>query len=78
MNEVTVRELRNFGGQVLTRVEAGEAMTVTRDGSPVARLTPLAQPRLNARALLERWRTVPALDPHTLREDIATVMDLDL
>jgi prevent-host-death family protein len=78
MNEVTVRELRNYGGQVLTRVEAGEAMTVTRDGTPVARLTPLPQPRLNARALLDRWRNVPALDARSLREDLAAVMDLDL
>ena len=78
MNEVTVRELRNYGGQVLTRVEAGEAMTVTRDGTPVARLTPLPAPRLNAQALLERWRHVPALDVRNLREDLATVVDLDL
>jgi len=78
MNEVTVRELRNYGGQILTRVEAGEAMTVTRDGTPVARRTPLPQPRLNARALIEHWRTVPALDAQALREDLAAVLDLDL
>jgi antitoxin (DNA-binding transcriptional repressor) of toxin-antitoxin stability system len=53
-------------------------MTVTRDGTPVARLTPLPAPRLNAQALLERWRHVPALDVRNLREDLATVVDLDL
>ena len=78
MEEVTVRELRNYGGQVLTRVEAGESMTVTRDGTPVARLTPLPQPRLSARALLERWSTVPPIDVHALRDDLATLLDLDL
>jgi prevent-host-death family protein len=78
VNEVTVRELRNHGGQILSRVEAGESMTVTRDGTPVARLTPLPQPRLNARALIKHWRTVPALDAQALREDLATVIDLDL
>ena len=78
MEEVTVQELRNYGGQVLTRVEAGESMTVTRDGTPVARLTPLPQPRLSARALLERWSTVPPINVHTLRDDLAAVLDLDL
>ena len=32
MNEITVRELRNDGGDVLDRVARGEALTVTRDG----------------------------------------------
>jgi len=36
MNEVTIRELRNRGGLVLDRVTRGEAVTVTRDGHPVA------------------------------------------
>ena len=36
------------------------------------------QPRLNARALIEHWRTVPALDAQALREDLAAVLDLDL
>ena len=78
MDEVTVRELRNYGGQVLTRVEAGESMTVTRDGTPVARLTPLPQPRLSARALIERWSSVPPIDIHSLRDNLAVVLDLDL
>jgi prevent-host-death family protein len=78
MQEVTVRELRNYGGQVLTRVEAGESMTVTRDGAPIARLTPMPQPRLSARALLDRWSTVPPIDVHSLREDLVTVLDLEL
>ena len=78
MDEVTVRDLRNYGGQVLTRVEAGESMTVTRDGTPVARLTPMPQPRLSARALIERWSSVPPIDIHSLRDDLATVLDLDL
>jgi len=78
MDEVSVRELRNYGGQVLTRVEAGESMTVTRDGTPVARLIPLPQPRLSARALIERWSSVPPIDVHSLRDDLATTLDLDL
>jgi prevent-host-death family protein len=78
MHEVSVRELRNYGGQILDRVEGGESMTITRDGKPVARLIPLPTPRLTTTALLERWRNVPAIDGDALRDDISQVLDLDL
>ncbi len=78
MEEVSVRELRNYGGQILDRVEGGEAMTITRDGTPVALLSPLPTPRLSAAALLERWKNVPTIDGDQLREDIAEIMDLGL
>ncbi len=73
-----MRELRNYGGQILDRVEGGESMTITRDGTPVALLSPLPTPRLSAVALLERWKNVPVIDGDQLREDIAEIMDLDL
>ena len=78
MSEVSVRELRNYGGQILDRVEGGESMTITRDGTPVARLSPLPTPRLSASALVERWKNVPVIDADELREDIGEVLDLDL
>lgn len=40
METVTVRELRNHGGEVLDRVARGEALVVTRDGTEVAELRP--------------------------------------
>ncbi|MGO9654844.1 type II toxin-antitoxin system Phd/YefM family antitoxin, partial [Mycobacterium sp.] len=54
MESVTVRDLRNRGGEVLDRVERGERVIVTRDGRAVAELRPL--PRRSARAveLIER------------------------
>ena len=60
MNEVTVRDLRNHGGDVLDRVEHGESMVVTRAGVPIAELRPLPRPRLSATSLLARWKHVPA------------------
>jgi prevent-host-death family protein len=39
MDAVTVRELRNHGGEVLDRVARGEAVVVTRDGAEVAEST---------------------------------------
>jgi prevent-host-death family protein len=38
---VTVRDLRNKGGEVLDRVERGERVIVTRDGRAIAELRPL-------------------------------------
>jgi prevent-host-death family protein len=78
MDGVSVRELRNYGGQILDRVEGGESMTVTRDGTPVARLTPMPRPRLTAAALCEKWAHAPRIDADELRDDLATVLDLDL
>ena len=39
--QVSIRELRNHGGDVVDRVAAGENLTVTRPGKPVAELRPV-------------------------------------
>jgi len=78
VNEVSVRDLRNYGGQILDRVERGETVTITRDGRPVARLSPLPAPGLTAKALVERWRAAPRIDGEALRRDIAEILDVDL
>jgi prevent-host-death family protein len=78
MNEVSVRELRNYGGQILNRVESGENMTITRDGAPVALISPLRQPRLSAPALLENWKNVPLINAESLRRDLDQVLDMSL
>jgi len=73
--EVTVRELRNHGGEVLDRVERGETLTVTRAGVPVGELRPLPRPRLTATTLLARWRSLPRVDAAALRADVDAVLD---
>jgi prevent-host-death family protein len=78
MDTVTIRELRNRGGEVVDRVEAGEHVTVTRDGRAVAELRPVRPAGLNARALLERWRRLPLVEPTRLRRDLDSVIEPDL
>lgn len=73
-----MRDLRNHGGRVLDRVAAGERVVVTRDGVPVAELTPASSPAMAARTLLERWRHVPALDADRLRRDADGILDSGL
>lgn len=77
MARVTIRELRNQGGEVVDRAARGEQITITRSGRPVAELRAL-RPPLSADALLERWRRVPAVDPVALREDIDGLFRDDL
>jgi prevent-host-death family protein len=76
--EVAVRDLRNHGGEILNRVAAGEALTVTRDGKPVAELRPLPRRPMPARLLLQRWQRLPAVDPSRMRADIDSVLDATL
>jgi prevent-host-death family protein len=78
MANVTVRELRNQGGRVLERVAAGESLTVTMDGRPVAELRPLPGLALSASALLARRRNLPVVDPGALRRDIDHTLDTSL
>lgn len=77
-SEVNIRELRNHGGEVVDRVAAGEHLTVTRAGKPVAQLRPLGRPALKAEVLLERWRHLPHLDPAKLRADLDALVDPSL
>jgi prevent-host-death family protein len=78
MSGVTIRELRNHGGDVVDRVVQGETLIVTRDGRPVAELRPLRGPVLSATTLLQRWRKLPSVNPVKLLADIDEVLDPQL
>jgi prevent-host-death family protein len=77
MARVTIRELRNQGGEVVDRAARGEQITITRSGRPVAELRPLRSP-LPADVLLEQWRRLPEVDPVALRRDIDELLDWTL
>ncbi|MGD0448153.1 MAG: type II toxin-antitoxin system prevent-host-death family antitoxin [Candidatus Dormibacteria bacterium] len=75
MASVSIRDLRNHGGDVVDRVASGEQVTITRGGKPVAQLAPMTRPALSGTALLERWRRLPRVDPALLRADIDAFLD---
>ena len=77
MTDVTIRELRNQGGEIVDRAAAGEQITITRSGRPVAELRALRTP-LSADAVLKRWRHLPPIDPVAFREDIDELLDWSL
>lgn len=78
VKETTIRDLRNHGGEVIDRVVAGERITVTRAGKPVAELRPLPQRRVTAEALVERFRRLPRIDAERFRADVDAAVDQSL
>lgn len=77
-SEVSIRDLRNHGGDIVDRAAAGERIIITRDGKPVAELHSLVRRPLSAAALIERARRLPRMDPEALRKDIDELMDTSL
>jgi antitoxin (DNA-binding transcriptional repressor) of toxin-antitoxin stability system len=78
MGDVTIRDLRNHGGDVVERAARGEQITITRAGKPVAELRAVPQVAPSAETLLDRWRRLPKVDPLALREDIDRALDPSL
>jgi prevent-host-death family protein len=78
MAEVSIRELRNHGGDVVDRAARGEEITITRAGRAVAKLRAVPDSSLSAEVLLARWRRLPAVDPANLRHDAEVVVDASL
>ncbi|MGB7685461.1 MAG: type II toxin-antitoxin system prevent-host-death family antitoxin [Solirubrobacterales bacterium] len=74
MTDVSIRDLRNHGGDVVDRAARGEQITITRSGTPVAELRAL-RPPLSAEALLGRWNRLPAVDPVALLADVDQLID---
>jgi prevent-host-death family protein len=70
MGEVASRELRNSTRRLLERVGAGEEVTITVDGRPVATLRPVARrPRWISRTDFVATVVVHQADPD-LREEL--------
>ncbi|HQZ00915.1 MAG TPA: type II toxin-antitoxin system prevent-host-death family antitoxin [Propionicimonas sp.] len=78
MKTVTVRELRNNGGDVLDRVSRGESLVVTRDGSAVAELSPLRRRSAAPADLIFRRRHLAEVDPLALRRELDDLLDASL
>ena len=75
MAHATIRDLRNHGREVIDRVVAGECLTITRSGRPVAELRPLGRHGPDGATLLARWKRVPAVDLDEFRRDLDAILD---
>ena len=75
MASVSIRDLRNKGGEVVERAARGEAITITKAGEPVAELHPISRRGPSAEALIARWSKLPRVDPARVREDVDELLD---
>ncbi len=75
MADVSIRDLRNHGGEVVDRVARGERITVTRSGKPVAELHPIGPRPFPIAELIRRRAHLPVVDPDALLQDLDAAMD---
>jgi prevent-host-death family protein len=73
---ITQRELRNDSGEIMRRLDQGEAFIVTRNGVPVGELLPLRRRRFVAREIvMDAFTRAPAIDGGRFREDLDRHVD---
>lgn len=75
MSEVSIRDLRNHGGEVVERAQRGERLTITKAGKPVAQLVALPRQPAPLDVLRLRWARLPRVDPAALRRELDAVLD---
>ena len=78
MKEVTIRDLRNNGGEILDAVMRGEGMTVTRQGRAIAELRPLRKSGVRVETLERVFHGCPTYKHEDLLADMDEFMDLSL
>ena len=73
---ISQRELRNDSGAILREVQAGQTITVTRNGVPVAELRAVPQRRFVLRAVIvEAACSAPRVDYDGLCADLDAVVN---
>ena len=76
METISQREMRNRSGEVLRAVASGDSFTITNDGVPVARLTPINSvelPRVARPA--KKQGGFSTLVRHVSEESVAEILD---
>jgi prevent-host-death family protein len=74
MTEVSIRDLRNHGGDIVDRVAQGEQVTITHAGNAVAELRPVSAPPLSGSQLSDAKENPEPMTVPTKRDTLA---DLD-
>jgi antitoxin (DNA-binding transcriptional repressor) of toxin-antitoxin stability system len=74
--QISQRELRNYSGEIIRQLVAGETFIVTRNGVPVGELVPLRRHRfVSAEAAVAMFRSAPSIDEAKFRADLGEVVD---
>jgi antitoxin (DNA-binding transcriptional repressor) of toxin-antitoxin stability system len=73
---LTQRELRNQSGRVMRDLDRGRSFVVTRNGVPIAELTPLRQRTfVPAAVAAAAFAGAPRISATRLRKDLDAVVD---
>lgn len=76
---ITQRELRNDSGEIMRRLDQGEAFVVTRNGVPVGELIPLRRRRfVPGQTVVATFAHAPCIDPTRLRDDLDRHLDQNI
>ena len=75
--EATVQQLASMADELVRRAQAGEVITITDEGRPVADLVPHrpGDQFVNERDVLRNFASLPPVDPDRLRADLDAVID---
>ena len=75
---ITQRQLRNDSGEIMRRLDRGEAFVVTRNGTPVGELTPMRRHRfVSTDTVVAMFRNAPAIDRDRFRADLDDIAAQD-
>lgn len=78
LREITQRELRNDSGAIMRALDAGESFLVTRNGVPVAEMTPTRRRKFTSRAqIVKAFENAPSIDANKFFTDIDANLDQD-
>lgn len=76
---ISQRELRNDSGAIMRAVERGETFTITRNGTPIARVVPIRRRTFVPKAeVVAAFSSAPSVDPERLRSDLDASVDTGL
>jgi antitoxin (DNA-binding transcriptional repressor) of toxin-antitoxin stability system len=77
--EITQGELRNNSGEIMRKLDEGEALIVTRNGVPVGDLAPLRRHSfITAEAAVALFGAAPPIDAEQFRTALDSVVSQDL
>ncbi|MGH8923109.1 MAG: type II toxin-antitoxin system Phd/YefM family antitoxin [Acidimicrobiia bacterium] len=75
-NVITQRQLRNQSGEIMRALDRGQSFIVTRNGVPVAELTPIKPRQFVTRERIgETFAGAPEVDQERFRSDVDRLVD---
>jgi antitoxin (DNA-binding transcriptional repressor) of toxin-antitoxin stability system len=75
---ITQRELRNDSGQIMRDLDKGKTFVVTRNGVPVAELSPLRRVFVSSEVVQAAFAGSPRIRRARFRKDVDACLDQDV